>query len=101
MRFGKKGKLSPHYVGSYKILRQIGTVVYELELPNELPLVHPVFHVSLFKKCVGDLTSIVPKEVLGVKENIDYEEVPVEILERKVKKLRNKEVSSVKVLWRN
>ncbi|WMV55123.1 hypothetical protein MTR67_048508 [Solanum verrucosum] len=101
MRFGKKGKLSHHYVGPYKILRRIGKVAYELDLPNELTLVHPVFHVSLLKKCVGDPTSIVPLEGLGVKKNLSYEEVPVEILDRQVKKLRNKEVVSIKILWRN
>ncbi|WMV32944.1 hypothetical protein MTR67_026329 [Solanum verrucosum] len=83
MRFGKKGKLSPHYVVPYHILRQI------------------VFHVSMLKKCVCDLTSIVPFENLGIKESISYEEVPVEILDLQVKKLRNKEVVSIKVLWRN
>ncbi|WMV08991.1 hypothetical protein MTR67_002376 [Solanum verrucosum] len=86
MRFGKKEKLSPIYVGPYQILRRIGKVAYELELPNELALVHPVFHVSLLKKYVGDLTSIVPLEGLGVNENHSYEEVPVEILDRQVKK---------------
>ncbi|WMV32992.1 hypothetical protein MTR67_026377 [Solanum verrucosum] len=101
MRFGKKGKLSSRYVGPYLILRRLGKVAYELELPNELASVHPVFHVSMLKKCVGDPTSIVPLEGLGVKENLSYEEVPIEILDRQVKKLRNKEVASVKVLWRN
>ncbi|WMV41323.1 hypothetical protein MTR67_034708 [Solanum verrucosum] len=52
MRIGKKGKLSPRYVGPYKILRHIGKVAFELELPNDLTLVHPVNHVSLLKKCV-------------------------------------------------
>ncbi|WMV58132.1 hypothetical protein MTR67_051517 [Solanum verrucosum] len=60
MRFGKKGKLSPRYVGPYQILRRIGKVAYELELPNELASVHLVFHVSMLKKCVGDPTSIIP-----------------------------------------
>ncbi|WMV25177.1 hypothetical protein MTR67_018562 [Solanum verrucosum] len=55
----------------------------------------------MLKKCVGDPTSIVPFEVLGVNENLSYEEVLVEILKRQVKKLRIKEVTSVKVLWRN
>ncbi|KAK4729692.1 hypothetical protein R3W88_022680 [Solanum pinnatisectum] len=76
-------------------------VAYELELPNELASVHPVFHVSMLKKCVGDPTSIVPLEGLGAKENLSYEEVPMKILDRQVKKLRTKEVASVKVLWRN
>jgi len=63
--------------------------------------VHPVFHVSMLKKCVGDPTSIIPLEGLRVDESLSYEEVPVDILDRQVKKLRNKEVPSVKVLWRN
>ncbi|WMV25656.1 hypothetical protein MTR67_019041 [Solanum verrucosum] len=83
------------------ILRHLRKVVYELELPNDLASVHPVFHVSMLKKCVGDTTSIVPLEVFRVKENISFEKVSVEILDRQVKKLRNKEVASVKVLWRN
>ncbi|WMV40996.1 hypothetical protein MTR67_034381 [Solanum verrucosum] len=64
-------------------------------------LVHPFFHVSLLKKFVGDPTTIVPLEGLGVKENLSFEEVLVDILDRQVKKLKNKEVSFVKVLWRN
>ncbi|WMV32426.1 hypothetical protein MTR67_025811 [Solanum verrucosum] len=101
MRFGKKGKLIPRYVGPYQILRRVGKVTYELYLPNELASLHQVFHVSMLKKCVGDPTSIVSLEGLGVNENLSYEEVSIEILDREVKKLRNKEVASVKVLWRN
>ncbi|KAK4729690.1 hypothetical protein R3W88_022678 [Solanum pinnatisectum] len=92
MRFGKKGKLSYRYVGPFQILRRVGKVAYELYLPNELASVHPIFHVSMLKKCIGDLTSIVPLEGLGVKENLSYEEVPVEILDQQVKKLRNKKL---------
>ncbi|WMV58068.1 hypothetical protein MTR67_051453 [Solanum verrucosum] len=95
MRFGKKGKLSPHYVGQYQILRRIDKVAYELELPNDLASVHPIFHVSLLKKCVGDLKSIVPLEG-EVKGNLSYEKVPIEILDQQVQKFINKEVSFVK-----
>ncbi|KAH0712365.1 hypothetical protein KY289_008324 [Solanum tuberosum] len=101
MRFGKKGKLSPRYVGPYQILKRIGKVAYELDLPYELAPVHPVFHVSMLKKCIEDPVSIFPLEGLGVDESLSYEEVPVEILDRQVKRLRNKEIASVKVLWRN
>ncbi|WMV41873.1 hypothetical protein MTR67_035258 [Solanum verrucosum] len=101
MRFGKKGKLSPHYIGPYKILRHVGKVAYELSLPNDLAFMHPIFHIYVLKKgcCRSDIYSSL--EGLGVDENLSYEEVPVEILDRQVNKLRNKEVSSVKVLWRN
>ncbi|WMV30006.1 hypothetical protein MTR67_023391 [Solanum verrucosum] len=99
-RFGKKGKLSPRYVGPYQILTCIGRVAYELDLPNDLVSVHSVFHVSLLKKCVSGPTSIVPLESLGIKGSL-YEGVPIEILDLQVMKLRNQKVASVKVLWRN
>ncbi|WMV41209.1 hypothetical protein MTR67_034594 [Solanum verrucosum] len=87
--------------GPYKISRRVGKVAYELDLPNKLASVHSVFHVSILKKCVGDPTSIIPLEGLEVKENLLYEEIPIEILDWKVKRLRNKEVAFVKVFWRN
>ena len=82
-------------------MKYVGKVAYELKLPIELAPVHPVFHISMLKKCIGDPVSILPLEGLGVNENLSYEEVPVEILDRQVKKLRNKKVASVKVPWRN
>lgn len=60
MRFGKKGKLSPRYIGPYRIVRRIGRVAYQLELPPELEAVHPVFHVSMLQKRIGDPVHIVP-----------------------------------------
>ncbi|WMV41308.1 hypothetical protein MTR67_034693 [Solanum verrucosum] len=102
MRFGKKGnKFSPRYVGPYHILMLIRKVAYELDLPNDLLSVHPIFHVSLLNKCVDDLMFIVPLESRCIKESLSYEEVPVDILDWQVKKLRNKEDASVKFLWRN
>ncbi|WMV24234.1 hypothetical protein MTR67_017619 [Solanum verrucosum] len=62
---------------------------------------HPVFHVSLLKKCVGDPTSILPWESLDIKDSLSYEEVPIEILDRQVWRLRDKEIASMKVFWRN
>ncbi|WMV14749.1 hypothetical protein MTR67_008134 [Solanum verrucosum] len=86
MIFGKKGKLSPRYVGPYRIFQRIGKVTYELELPADLAAVHPVFHISLLKKCVGDPVSIVPLESVAVKDSLSYEDIPVEILDRQVRK---------------
>ena len=70
-------------------------------MPAKLAAVHSVFHISLLKKCVGDPTSIVPLESVAVKDSLSYEDVPVDILDLHVKRLRNKEVASVKVLWRS
>ncbi|XP_015169441.1 uncharacterized protein [Solanum tuberosum] len=74
---------------------------YELELPSELAAVHPVLHISMLKKCMGDPALIVPTESIGVKDTLSYEEIPVQILDLQVCKLRTKEVASAKVLWRN
>ncbi|WMV23992.1 hypothetical protein MTR67_017377 [Solanum verrucosum] len=101
MRFGKKGKLSPQYIGPYRITKRIGNVAYELELPQELAAVHSVFHISTLKKCMGDPSLITPTENIRIKDSLSYEEIPVQILDRQVCKLRTKEVASIKALWRN
>ena len=54
MRFGKKKKVIPTYVGPYKILKRVGKVAFELELPADLAAMHPLFHISNLKMCVGD-----------------------------------------------
>ena len=84
MRFSKKGKLSPSYV-----------------VPYELAPFHQEFHVPMLNKCIGYPVSILPSEGLGVDENLTYEKVLVEISNRQVKRLRNEEVASEKVFWRN
>ena len=76
------------------MLPRVGNVSYELKLPNELASVHPVFHVSILKKCLGNPASILPIVGLGVNENLSYEEVPLEILDRQVKRLRNKDLAT-------
>ncbi|WMV49808.1 hypothetical protein MTR67_043193 [Solanum verrucosum] len=101
MRFGKKGNLSPQYIGPYRIAKRIDNVGYELELAQELAAVHPVFHISMLKKCMGDSSLIIPTKNIGIKDSLSYEEIPVQILDRQARKLRTKEVASVKVLWRN
>ena len=63
-------------------MKRIRKVYYELKLPIELDLVHPVFHVSMLNKCIGDQVSILRLEGLEVDDNLSYEEIPVEILDR-------------------
>ncbi|WMV34612.1 hypothetical protein MTR67_027997 [Solanum verrucosum] len=101
MRFGKKGKLSPRHIGPYRIAKKIDNVAYELELPQELAAVHPVFHASMLKKCIGDPSLILPTESVRINDSLSYEEILVQILDRQVRRLRAKDVASVKVLWRN
>ncbi|WMV55173.1 hypothetical protein MTR67_048558 [Solanum verrucosum] len=101
MRFVKKDKLSPWYIGPYGISKRIGSVAYELELPSELAAVHLVLHSAMLKKCTGDPSLIIPTKHIGIKDNLSYEEIPIQILDCPVRKLRAKEVASVKVLWRN
>ena len=74
MRFGKKGKLSPRYIGPYQVIRRIGKVAYELDLPADLGAVHPVFHVSMLRKCIGDPYRIFPVDDIQVTEELSYEE---------------------------
>ncbi|KAA0059961.1 pol protein [Cucumis melo var. makuwa] len=101
LRFEKKRKLSPRFVGSFEILERIGPVAYRLALPPSFSTVYDVFHVSMLRRYVADPTHVVDFEPLQTSENLSYEEQPVEILVREVKKLRNREISLVKVLWRN
>ena len=82
-------------------MKRIGKVAYELELPAKLEAVHSIFDISLLKKRVAELASVVPLESLMVTYSLYYEDVPVEVLDRQVKIFRNKEVASVKVLWRS
>ncbi|KAA0066907.1 pol protein [Cucumis melo var. makuwa] len=101
LRYVKKGKLSPRFVGPFEILERIGPVAYRLALPPSFSAVHDVFHVSMLRRYVADPTHVVDFEPLQISENLSYEEQPVEVLAREVKKLRSREISLVKVLWRN
>lgn len=101
MRFIKKGKLSPLYIGPYRICNRIGNVAYKLDLPQELAAVHLVFHVSMLKKCMGGPSLIIQNENIGINDELSYQEIHVQILYFQVRKLRIKKVVTVKVLWRN
>ncbi|XP_070026311.1 uncharacterized protein [Nicotiana sylvestris] len=100
MRFGKKGKHSPRFIGPYEIIEKKENVAYELALPVELSSVHPVIHVSMIRKYIHE-SHIIATDTIKIKERLTYEEVPVEILARQVRKLRTKDLASVKVLWSN
>ncbi|GJS77761.1 putative reverse transcriptase domain-containing protein [Tanacetum coccineum] len=99
MRFGKKGKLAPRYVGPFEILERIGPVAYRLRLPNELSEVHDTFHVSNLKKCLADANLHVPLDEIEVDKTLHFVEKPVEIMDREVKTLKRSKIPIVKVRW--
>ena len=99
--FGKKGKLSPRFIGPYEILERIGPVAYRLALPSELAKLHNVFHVSMLRKYRYDESHILPVQDIHVQSDFTFDEEPKAILYREVKQLRNKQVSLVKVLWQH
>ena len=101
MRFRKKGKLSPMFIGPYEVIEKVGPMPYRLALPLELEKIHNVFHVSMLRRYRLDPPHVVSYEVIELRPDLTYEEEPIEILSREVKELRNKRIPLVKVLWRN
>ncbi|KAL5849950.1 hypothetical protein ACOSQ4_007963 [Xanthoceras sorbifolium] len=101
LRFGKKGKLSPRFIGPYEIIERVGPVAYRLALPLELEKIHDVFHVSMLRRYRSDPSHKVQTEAIEIQLDLTYEEEPVEILDREIKELRNKKIPLVKILWRN
>ncbi|GJV07676.1 putative reverse transcriptase domain-containing protein [Tanacetum coccineum] len=99
VRFGKKGKLAPRFVGPFEIIEKVGTVAYRLDLPEELNGVHDTFHVSNLKKCLADPTLQVPLDEIRVDDKLNFVEEPVEIMEREFKKLKRSRIAIVKVRW--
>nr|GEX49227.1 putative reverse transcriptase domain-containing protein [Tanacetum cinerariifolium] len=94
VRFRKKGKLAPRYVGPFEIFERIGLVAYRLRLPKELNIVHDTFHVSNLKKCLADANLYVPLDKIKVDKTLCFVEEPVEIMDREIKKLKRKENSA-------
>nr|GFC73874.1 putative reverse transcriptase domain-containing protein [Tanacetum cinerariifolium] len=99
VRFGKRGKLNPIYVGPFKVLERIGDVAYNLDLPEELSRVHNTFHVSDLKKCHADEPLAVPLDGLHFDDKLHFVEEPVEIMNREVKRLKRSQIPIVKVRW--
>nr|GEU86387.1 hypothetical protein [Tanacetum cinerariifolium] len=97
VRFRKKGKLAPRFVGPFEIIENVRLVAYMLDLSDELDGVHDTFHVSNLKKCLADPTLQVPLDEIQVDAKLNFVEEPVEILEKEFNKLKRSRISIVKV----
>ena len=101
LSFGKQGKLSPRFIGSYEIVSKVGPVAYKLKLPPELSRIHDTLHASMLRKYIPDPSHVLREQPVQLKENLTYEETHVQIIDRKEQVLRSKMIPLVKVLWRN
>jgi hypothetical protein len=98
-RFKVKGKLSPRFIRPFLILKRVGEVAYQLELPSHLADVHDVFHVSQLKKCLRVPEEQLPMEDLSVQDDLTYTEYPIKILDTLTRVTRSKVIKMCKVQW--
>ena len=101
LRFRKKGKPSPRFFGPYEILERIKPIAYRLALPPELAKLHNVFHVSMLRKYRSNESHVLSVQDVQVHSNFSFDEKPKAILAHEVKRIRNKQVPLVKVLWQH
>ncbi|XP_062103687.1 uncharacterized protein LOC133814786 [Humulus lupulus] len=101
MHFGKRGKLSPRYIGPFEILAMVGHVAYRLALSPTLAETHNIFHISMLRKYMLDPSHVLSYESLELRQDLSYNEKPERIMERGVEELGTKKIPLVKVLWKN
>ena len=97
MRFGKKGKLSPRFIGPFEITQRVGKLAYRIALPPNLVRTHDIFHMSMLRKYIANPDVIVEYEPLEIQEGLTYVEEPVKIVDKKDQVLRTKTIPIVKV----
>nr|GEU44468.1 putative reverse transcriptase domain-containing protein [Tanacetum cinerariifolium] len=99
VRFDKRGKLNPRYIGPFKVLAKVGTVAYRLELPEHLNRIHSKFYVSNLKKCLFDEPLAISLNEVHIDDKLCFVEEPVEIMDHEVKRLRQSHIPIIKVRW--
>jgi hypothetical protein len=97
--FKVRGKLTPRFIGPFKILEKRGQIAYQLELPPQLSDVHDMFHVAQLKKCLRVPEEQIPMEDLDARKDLSYHEYPTKILETSKRVMRNKRIKMCKVQW--
>nr|GEY05589.1 putative reverse transcriptase domain-containing protein [Tanacetum cinerariifolium] len=97
VRFGKRGKLNPRYIGPFKVLAKVGTVAYRLELPEQLSKVHNMFHVSNMKNRLSNEPLAISLDEVHIDEKLRFVEEPVEVMDREVKRLKQSRIPIIKV----
>ncbi|GJV73002.1 putative reverse transcriptase domain-containing protein [Tanacetum coccineum] len=93
------GKLTPRYVGPFKVIEIVRTVAYKLELPQQLSRVHNTFHMLNLKKCLFDESLVIPLEELRVDDKLYFVEEPVEVMDHEIKQLKRSRIPIIKVRW--
>nr|GEX70669.1 putative reverse transcriptase domain-containing protein [Tanacetum cinerariifolium] len=97
--FGKRGKLNLRYIGPFKVLAKVGTVVYRLVLPEQLSRVHSTFYVSNLKKCLSDKPLAISLDEVHIDDKLRSVEEPVEVMDCEVKRLKQSRIPIIKVRW--
>ncbi|XP_028075031.1 uncharacterized protein LOC114277337 [Camellia sinensis] len=100
-RFGRKGKLSPRYIGRFQILEKLSPVAHRVALPPGLEQTHNVLHMSMLRAYLRDPFHVIDYHRIALDENMEYEEWPEQIIDQQVKQLKNKSIPLVKVEWRD
>ncbi|GJW62672.1 putative reverse transcriptase domain-containing protein [Tanacetum coccineum] len=96
IRFGKRGKLNPRYIGPFKVSK-VGTISYRLELPQQRSRVHSTFHVSNLKKCLSNEQLAIPLDEIHIDDKLHFVGEPVDIMDREVKRLKQSRIPIIKV----
>ncbi|GJU31538.1 putative reverse transcriptase domain-containing protein [Tanacetum coccineum] len=96
IRFGKRGKLNPRYIGPFNVLAKLGTVAYRIELPQQLSKVHSTFHVSNLKRCLFNESLMIPLDEIHIDDKLHFVEEPMEIMDREFKWLKQSRIPIIK-----